>query len=90
LKIMMSGWWVPPRYGWLKITTSPGSSAWVRRSVLAARLSVPWCEGTWSAWATSWPVGSNSAVEQSISSRIRVEYAVRMSVVPISRTAATR
>ena len=44
----------------------------------------PKCTGTWAAWATIWPWGSNMAQEKSRRSLILGEYDVRCKATPIS------
>src|SRR4051795_7022445 len=79
----MSGRCVPPRYGSLRIHTSPARGS---RSITAATDSgiAPRWTGMCSAWATMRPSASNSAAEQSRRSLMFDEYAPRISTAPIS------
>ena len=61
---VMSGRWVPPRNGSLRIQASPGSCSSPSTAATAAGIEPRWT-GMCSACITSSPAASNSAVEQS-------------------------
>ena len=85
----MSGRWVPPRKGSLRIQRSPGRCSASRIAATASGIEPRWT-GMCSACITSSPRASKSAVEQSRRSLMLDEWAERTSTAPISSQAARR
>ena len=84
---VMSGRWVPPANGSLRIHETPGT--WFSPSTAATAAGIaPRCTGMCSACITICPAGSNSAVEASRRSLMFEECAERISTTPISSHAA--
>ena len=80
---VMSGRCEPPRNGSLSTQTSPRPTSRSRTAATEAG-SAPRCTGMCSAWITSRPAASNSAVEQSRRSLMLGDSALWISAVPIS------
>ena len=80
---VMSGRCEPPRNGSLSTHTSPGATSCARTAATEAGSAPRWT-GMCSAWITSRPAASNSAVEQSRRSLMLGDSALWISAVPIS------
>ena len=84
---VMSGRWVPPANGSLRIQETPGACRSPSTAATAAGIA-PRCTGMCSACITICPSASNSAVEASRRSLMLEECAERISTTPISSQAA--
>ncbi len=84
---VMSGRWVPPANGSLRIHETPGACCSPSTAATAAGIA-PRCTGMCSACITICPSASNRAVEASRRSLMFDECAERISTTPISSQAA--
>ena len=88
LKRKMSGRWLPPQYGSLRMKMSPGwmspSNFFITDSIASGM--EPRCRATQTPCATMRPSMSHTAHEKSMPSRMLPEYAVRIMVSVISST----
>ena len=81
---VISGKWLPPSYGLLVITTSPGCNIISERTAESVIGIEPKCTGMWAAWATSSPLASKMAQEKSLLSFMLGEKEERVRIIPIS------